>query len=273
MTVLQPMAEPRRRGLSGAVAGSVILHLGLIGAAWLALHWARPLKLGPSVAITLVASGPANLRQAQQAPEEVEAATPAPAPEATPAPVAPPAPVPPVPSPAKALAPKAAAPPPKAPSPTPKPPTPAKPGLDLDALAAQLSARAGAGRVASSAARGPARAATAMQATPAVGPATGVSASALRGLSDELNRRWNPNCMVEGGQDVNVKVTLRLGPGGRLIGTPTSTGETSADTIVKAASDRAIRAVVEAAPFDTLPPELFGQTYSVNFDARKACAA
>ena len=95
----------------------------------------------------------------------------------------------------------------------------------------------------------------------------------MRGLSDELNRRWNPNCAVEGGQDVNVKVTLRLGPGGRLIGQPTSNAANSPDPIVKAASDRAIRAVIEAAPFDTLPTELFGQTYSVNFDARKACAA
>src|SRR5260221_370013 len=106
------------------------------------------------------------------------------------------------------------APPPKPapPPPTPKPiPTPANPvpapaakpqkSLDLDALSASISRlQKPSTPKPSSAAKGPARPETALQARPALG--AGVSAAALTGLTDELQRRWNPNCDVEGGRDV-----------------------------------------------------------------------
>ena len=99
-----------------------------------------------------------------------------------------------------------------------------------------------------------------------------VSASALSSLGAELERLWNPNCDVEGGSDVNIKVTFRLDSSGRLVGSPVSSQAHASDPIVVSGSDRAVRAVNAGAPFDSLPRELYGQNISVNFNARQACA-
>jgi hypothetical protein len=96
--------------------------------------------------------------------------------------------------------------------------------------------------------------------------------SALGVLAAELQRRWNPNCEVEGGSSVDIKVGFRLIQGGRIAGDVESSGAAATDPVVKAASDRAVRAVRQAAPFESLPQELFGQKIVVNFNAKQACA-
>jgi outer membrane biosynthesis protein TonB len=158
--------------------------------------------------------------------------------------------------------------PPSRPAPAAAAKPPAK-SLNLDALAASV---AKAGKT-SSAPKGPTRPETALQARDAAGAAKGLSASALAGLADELQRRWNPNCDVEGGKDVRIRATFTLGFGGQILGTVDAGGlENSSNPVIQAAAERAIRAIHQAAPFSTLPRDLFGQKVAVNFNAREACS-
>ena len=221
--------------------------------------------------VNIVTQGPvANIKPAEQGVEDVEVATEDPVPDAPPQPATPaPTPVPPAPLPKPAPVP--AAKPTPAPTPT-KPAAKPAPTLNLDALAASVAKRAATNQARSSAARGPARQETAVQARPAVGASNAMIGSALGVLAAELQRRWNPNCEVEGGSSVDIKVGFRLIQGGRIAGDVESSGSTASDPVVKAASDRAVRAVRAAAPFESLPQELFGQKIVVNFNAQKACA-
>lgn len=263
-----------KSNLSPAMLASGALHALALAAALIAWpHRSRPIDLGSAVPVNIVAQGPvANIRPAEQGPEEVEAQTEEPVPDAPPQPAAVPAPAP-VPTPPKPA-------PTPAPAPTPKPaPAPAKPAakpapsFDLDALAATVAKRAAAaGGPRSSARQGPSRQETAVEARPAVGASNAMIGSALGVLAAELQRRWNPNCEVEGGSDVNIRVGFRLIQGGRIVGNVESSGSTSNDPVIKAASDRAVRAVRQAAPFESLPQELFGQRIVVNFNAKQACA-
>uniref|UniRef100_UPI002636498C energy transducer TonB n=1 Tax=uncultured Caulobacter sp. TaxID=158749 RepID=UPI002636498C len=187
---------------------------------------------------------------------------PTPAPTPVPAPAPPPKPTP-VPKPA--------------PSPTPAKPAPAK-KTDTDFFASLEASIAktkkATGKPTANAAKGPARPETATQARPGAGAMTGLQAAAIAGMKDEIQRRWNPNCEVEGGADVHVKVTFKLAPGGRIMGVVTAGGaESSSNPTVKAAADRAIRAVYQSAPFEGLPPDYYGQLLELNFKARDACAA
>jgi protein TonB len=84
--------------------------------------------------------------------------------------------------------------------------------------------------------------------------------------------RWNPNCEVEAGANINVRVVFVIGPGGRIIGQPESPGVSSPDPMLKASSDRAIRALFAAAPFAYLPSDLYGQKIALNFNAKQACS-
>ncbi len=271
----------RRTDLSPAMVGSVLLHLTL-GAALIFLKpWARDIPTGAAVPVTLVTTADLNdVRPAEAAPDAQSAQSDEPQPDPPPqtaaaAPATPPVPTP-VPQPAlkpvsapvvaKPAVVKPAQPPRPAPLPTPKPA--AKP-LNLDALAASV---AKAGKT-SSASRGPSRPETAPQAREAVGAAKGLSASALAGLADELQRRWNPNCEVEGGRDVRIRVTFTLGVGGQILGGVDAGGqEKSGNPVIQAAAERAIRAIHQAAPFSTLPRDLVGQRVAVNFNAREACS-
>jgi outer membrane biosynthesis protein TonB len=248
--------------------GSVLLHATVAVLLLVSWNFTRDLKVGSVVPVTIVSQAPAtDVRPAEQAPLEQTAQTEAPVPEAPPQ-AAPPKPKP--------------APPPK-PEPTPKvvkpipTPAPAKPAppakpeksLDLDALSASISKLAKPAKP-SSAPKGPARAETAAQARPALG--TGISAAAMSGLADELQRRWNPNCDVEGGRDVQLRVTFTLGAGGQVVGDVAAQIKGPATPVARSASDRAISAVYAAAPFRTLPREFYGEKIAVNFNAREACS-
>ena len=260
-----------RREISPALMGSVLLHATVAALFLISWNFTRDLKMGSVVPVTIVSRAPdADLRPAEQAPVEQAAQTEEPVPQAQlestpPAPQPKPAPPPPTPTP-KVVKPT------PAPAPA-KPAPPAKPekSLDLDALSASLSklTRPAAAKP-SSAAKGPARPETAAQARPALG--TGVSAAALTGLTDELQRRWNPNCDVEGGRDVQVRVTFVIGAGGQVVGDVASTIKGVQTPVSRTAAERAVSAVYAAAPFRNLPREFYGDKIAVNFNAREACS-
>jgi hypothetical protein len=153
-----------------------------------------------------------------------------------------------------------------------KPVTPAKPTRDtfsLDALAADVAKvrRASSPRPASGA-RGPARPETAPEAR--VDAGQGVSQSDIAGLSQLLERLWNPNCNVAGGDAVVIPVKYTVSFDGHVIGRIVLGGHgASSDPIVATAARRAIDAIHQAEPYaDTFR----GQTFTVIFDAKKACA-
>lgn len=262
-------ARARRIEVSPAALGSIGLHVA-VAAAFMISWGSRDLKVGAVVPVTIVSNAPdVDTRPAEQAPETQAAATEQPVPEA------PPEPVPPPPTPAPPP------PPPKAaPAPTPKPATPAaktptKPvekSFDLDALSASLTAPArNTPRRPSAAPRGANRAETAPVARQTAG--TGLAAgAALQGLAEELQRRWNPNCDVEGGRDVMVKVNFQMGVGGQVVGDVQSQIVGPRSPVAQAAADRAVRAVYAAAPFRGMPREFYGDRIAVNFNAREACA-
>jgi outer membrane biosynthesis protein TonB len=285
------MARQRDRDpIAPALAGSLGLHLLVAALFFVTWPWSKELKIGTAVPVNIVTNAPTtNMRPAVEAPQEQTAATETPAPEAPLQPPAPPTPEPqpapkPTPTPPKPTPPKPVPTPPKpAPTPTPKPTPkpvektpPAKPethkDVDLDKLLASVT-KGGrpSGAQQSSAAKGATRPETATQARPAAG--TGLQANQLRGLADELQRRWNPNCDVEGGRDVQVKVTFTLGMSGQVVGEVSANGaERSANAVVQTAADRAIRAVYAASPFRNLTRDFYGQRISVNFNAREACS-
>ncbi|HYD46201.1 MAG TPA: energy transducer TonB [Phenylobacterium sp.] len=284
----------QRSDLRPALAGSALLHAAVVLAALISWPFlGKPVKMGEVVPVNIVSNAEAsNLRPAVQADEPAPAATEDPLATAPPEMAAPslePDPAPPTPQPA----PKAerAPPPPKTvtpaqKTPTPKPatkqaptaatkpsrPTPA-PGLDLDALAASIAKTTRpSGQRVSSAAKGASRPETAAQTRPGAGARTGEAAAALNALADELGRRWNPNCNVEGGDAVRLSARFHLAAGGAVRGDPQIIRGMSSDPVVQAAAIRAIGAIKAASPFEDLPPDLYGQDIIVNFDARKVCA-
>jgi outer membrane biosynthesis protein TonB len=253
--------------------GSVLLHATVAVILMVSWNFGRELKVGAVVPVKIVANAPeTNLREAEQAPVEQQAATPEPQPAAPAQSQAAPEPPKPVPPPPK----------PEVLPPTPKaaqaPPAPAKPqpkpekSLDLDALSASISKMAKAAPAKpSSAAKGPARPETAQQARPALGNGA-ASAAAIQGLAEDLQRRWNPNCDVEGGRDVLVRVYFTIGSGGQVSGDVTPEIRSARGAVAQAAANRAVSAVYAAAPFHNLPREFYGERISVNFNAREACS-
>ncbi len=257
-----------RSEFSGPMLASALLHAGVIAAALISWPWGRQLPLGSAVPINIVANAPVtDLAPAEQGPQDQLAQTEEPVPEAPAPPAAPPpAPAPPTPQPQPAPKPAPAPPAPAKPAPA-RPAPKAEKSLDLDALAASVAKSS----QRSSAAKGPARQATAPEARPDLG--SGQAASAIAGMSDEIQKRWNPNCEVEGGRDVRLKVSFTLGAGGQVVGQVDARGaEHSSDPVVKAAAERAIRAVYAAAPFTRLPRNLYGQRFDLNFKTSEACS-
>jgi len=258
-----------RREISPALMGSVLLHATVAALFLISWNFTRDLKVGSAVPVTIVSSAPsADIRPAVEAPEPQTAQTDEPVPEApleSAAPEPQPTPTPPTP------APKATKPVEKVPAAKPAPPVKPEKGLDLDALSASVSKMVKpASTKPSSAAKGPARPESALLARQTVG--TGVSAAALTGLTDELQRRWNPNCDVEGGRNVQVRVAFVIGAGGQVVGDVTSKIQGAQNAVSQAAADRAVRAVYAASPFRNLPREFYGDKIAVNFNAREACS-
>jgi protein TonB len=269
-------ADRRRESLAPAFLAAAALHVGV---ALIALYTPRPPMgpLGTAVPITIVAHGPTtDSRPAEAAPVAQAAQTETPVPQAkAPAPPPAPKPAPPTPNtpPVQTVKP--------APSPTPKPAPvkaqskpvpPAKPtreAFNLDALAADIakSRRASPPRPASGA-RGPARPETATEAR--VDAGQGVSQSDIAGLSQLLERLWNPGCNSAGGDAVVIPVKFTVSFDGHVIGRIVlGPHGGSSDPVVATAARRAIDAIHQAEPYaDTYR----GQTFTVIFDAKKACA-
>jgi outer membrane biosynthesis protein TonB len=253
-----------------ALMAALVLHVGLF-LALISFSHPSMLPTGTSVPINIVASGPTtDSRPAEQAPVAQAAQVETPVPEAKP-PSPPPAPTQPPKPVVKAQPPKT---------------TPAKPVRDkfsLSAVAADIprkqqsfnlsalqadiakAARTQPARPAS-AQRGPTRAETALAAR--VDAGTGVSQSDIAGLSELLQRLWNPDCSVD--DKVVIPVKFTIGFDGHIQGRVNAEGrEASSDPVVFAAARRAIDAVHQAAPYaDTYR----GLTLTVRFDAKKACA-
>jgi protein TonB len=255
--------------------GSVLLHATVAAALLISWNFTRDLKVGSVVPITIVSKAPpTDVREAEQAPVEQTAQADEPVPQAplqsTP-PAPEPKPAPPPPKPVPTPTPKLVK-----PIPTPAPVKPAPPAkteksLDLDALSASVSKLARpAPPKPSSAAKGPARPETALQARPALG--AGVSAAAISGLQDELQRRWNPNCDVEGGRDVQVRVLFTIGAGGQVVGDAKAEIKSAQTPVSRTGAERAVSAVYAAAPYRNLPREFYGERIAVTFNAREACS-
>ena len=256
------LALKRRDSLTPALLAALVLHIALFLAVTF-LRPAMPLPVGSAVPINIVSSAPAtDSRPAIQAPETQTAQVEQPVPQAK-APTPPPAvvqPTPaPTPTPAVHLRP--------APTPAPKPkpmvkPTaaPAPDTFDLNKLQASISRYASHNPPAPAyAARGPTRVETAPIAR--VDAGQGVSQSDMQGLTQLLERLWNPNCAS--GDSTVVPVTFSVGDDGRIVGRVTEAARASADAL------RAIDAVHEAEPY---ADAYRGKTFTVNFNARAACA-
>ena len=281
-----------------AVAAAAALHVGVFLAAMFLAQWLnKPEPITQVTAVTLMTSADvAAAREAVQADQPQEAAAPEPTPQAPETPPAPepaptPTPAPPLPTPAPPKPTPKPAPTPAPPKPTPKPvpkaaqpegatatakatakPTKPAPAMDFDALAKSLEASAKAsGSKTSSAQKGPPRPRTAVKASTSNGNTDAVSAGALASLGVELQRLWSLDCDVAGRSDVTIQVAFRLGSSGNLIGDPVSSQQGASDAIIKAASDRAVRAVYAAQPMTNLPAGLYGPRIVVNFNAKQAC--
>ena len=256
-----------RKEISPALMGSVLLHVTVAVMFLISWNFARDLKVGAVVPVTIVSNAPStDIRPAIQAPEDQTAQADQPVPDAplqSAAPEPEPVPTPPAPTP------KAAKPVEKVPAVKPAPPAKPEKSLDLDALSASVSKMVKPTKP-SSAAKGPARPETATVARTTVGE--GVSGAALTGLIDELQRRWNPNCDVEGGRDVQVRVAFVIGAGGQVVGNVAPQIKGAQNAVSQAAAERAVRAVYAAAPFRNLPPQYYGDKIAVTFNAREACS-
>jgi hypothetical protein len=75
---------------------------------------------------------------------------------------------------------------------------------------------------------------------------------------------------VEGGDRINVRLRFRL-ENGRVAGRPQVVGGPSSDPLVRAAEERAIRAVYSAGPYDWLPEVMQTDNYEPLFNAEAAC--
>lgn len=261
------MARERRQ-IAPALIASVVVHLGVAALALFAWpHQSKPITMG-AVPVTIVTDGPAELRKTQEGPEELDALTEEPIPELPPEPVAPPAPEP---TPTPEPKPVPEKPREKAkPQPSPKPQKQAD--LDFDDLQKRLE-KAGGGQPKGGGKKGPPRPATSPKPTPDGGAGGGPPGEWLQGLLADLYKYWRPNCFVEGGRSVKVSVKVVLSPSGRVMGEPQiirSSGATP--ELVEAGKTRAVLAVNRAQPFKNMPPELAGDSLTLNFDAQKACA-
>lgn len=251
-----------------ALVVAAALHAGLL--ALVILLPAKPpplLPVGSSVPINIVSSAPVtDTRATVQAPQVQEAQTPEPQPKAEPQPPAPTV-APPQFSRTDAQSAKPKKPPPtQAAAHTTAPPAPS---VDFNRLQQIIDSHRASGPPASNAQRGPPKAQTGPHDAPAVGQ--GLSESDKLGLAQLLERLWKLNCDVPGIAGVNPQVKFTVGLDGHLVLGPTALGglDHSPDPVVAIGTRQALDAVRAAAPF---AEPYYGQTITVNFNAREACS-
>ena len=265
-----------------ALIGSAILHAAVLAGGLVAwrTHEEAPEKLVTSVPVTLVsapvaaqaASAPAS---APGPPEPSPVLAPEPSPAPAPPAAAPPPPSPP--SPVRDMPPPKPAPGPATPKPSPQKPQPQKPATQRPAVRDEpsLDLEALSKRLAQNTPRTPRTPRTPTPAPDAAGSG-GASpqelADARATLASRLVEAWNPNCQVEGGSRINVRVRFRLAENGRVAGEPDPVGGDSGEPLVRAAQDRAVRAILRLQPYDWMPKEALNETYTINFDAQRACS-
>jgi len=277
-------------GKRGPLLASLALHLAVLTASLVSWPWSsRPIKMEVTPVTLLTSEQLAELMAATHSDEPRQAAVEEPAPEPIPEPPAPapapePAPAPPprlqpVPTPALKATPKAApTPAPKGAAPQKAPPPKAAP-MDLDALAKSLAAntKRPAGAPSSAAPKGKTQEESDIMARLSQGQARAASNNALSAIRDKVQRLWNPNCDVEGGSAVRVRVKLNLNPDGSLSRQPDLVDHRDvnaiADPVLKAAASRALSAVARGSPYEGLPRQDYDYWREVilNFDARQAC--
>ncbi len=263
------MSRRDRTSIVPALVAAAVLHVGaLVAVIVFGAMFAKPLKMGGGVPVTLVAEGPPILRDAPRAEveqvaqvEEPAPLPPEPEPEPTPTPPTP-RPTPPKPQ---------AKPTPPAPSPTGKKPTQSKP-LDLDRLLSDVESsrpkppKPGGGR------RGPPKPAGTVAPGQAPGEISQASRGYLNKLGEDLGRGWHPNCEVAGGDQVALTIQIVLGANGRLADDPKVIRGAKDDPVTRAAISRAIFAVRAAQPYRDFPAELIGEKLNFNLNAQAACA-
>ncbi len=262
--------EPQpRQTRAPALIVAAALHVGLL--ALVILLPAKPpplLPVGSSVPINIVSSAPVtDTRAMQQAPQTQEAQAPTP-----PQPKAEPQPPAPVPAPphfsqtSQASAKPAQKPPPPVSQHSQAPP---QPQVDFSQLQKIIDSHRSSGAQASAAPKGPPKPATGPHDAPQVGQ--GVSASDIAGLAQLLERLWKLNCDVPGIAAVNPKVKFSVGLDGGIVVGPTALGglDHSPNNVVAIGTRQALDAVRAATPF---PAPYYGQTITVNFNAKEACS-
>lgn len=270
---------------SPALIASAVLHAAVIAAAVIAWpFFSKPLLMGQVVPVTIITSAPpAEEAPAVPAAQPQPAMSPAPAPEA-PAQPAPAPPTPPAPPPKPAAMPKPAPKPTQAkPAPALKPAaasakaSPKKDDFDLDTLMASITSSRRASRPSTSGQPGPSRPATGSP--DSKGADDHMSASELGALNDKLGRLWNPNCQVEGGRGIIVRVHVRLSPQGYVIGQPELPDRAkifaSGNPVLIAAATRALSAVERGQPYtDVLNPDHYSawRDMILTMDPKNQCS-
>ncbi|WEK58285.1 MAG: hypothetical protein P0Y52_01740 [Candidatus Brevundimonas phytovorans] len=283
---------------SPAIVGSLALHAGVVALAlvsWSSKDEPKPLVNSVPVSIVSdieIAAAPADNPQPEPSPEDGATApveTPPepvpPEPTPTPPPPAPrPTPVPPRPTPPKPTPPTPAprptpTPRPTPPRPAPTPPAPARPtppaparptppaparpapakpapGLDLDALAGPPRVTPNRGRPA-----------TGQQGSGQASQATGPQNTAF---FNKIYDIWNPLCDIPEARELRIQVDVTISDDGRIIRGPTLVNPQSSNVYL-AASDGAMRALRQAAPFN-VPAGFRGGQYRPTFNTERACA-
>ncbi len=277
---MSALPAPTRRGdsLAPAFFAALCLHLAFL-AMVVFLHAARPPPPGDVTPITLVAHGPmTNSRPAELAPRVQAAQAEQPPTPATLSPPAaePPAPVEPSPAPPRPVKAQPVPRPAPVPAPTPKP-KPTRPQAASAVLAPAKAVPAGdtfLEHLAQTlpASRSPPRPASGTRGSPQpetdlarrIDAGQGVSQSDLQGLQQLLERLWNPNCAAPGADQLVIPVRFSIDGDGHVTGKVVERGAAES-----AAGRRAIDAIHEAEPYQ---PAYRNNTFTVKFDAQKACA-
>ena len=253
-----------------AIGASVLLHVGV--GALLLISWPearKSLPFGSPVPVNIVSDAPMTSVAPAIEGEEQEAMVEEPLLDEPPAVETPPAPDPlPAETPAKPKSPADKA----KPTPSPKPKPKQQSELNFDDVESRLQRSGGGQNRPGGGKAGPKTPPAAPKPRPD-GRGRGVNASNVAGLQQELQRRWNPNCDVEGGRSVKVTVQVVIAPSGYLIGEPKIIRRSGADdNLVGAGATRAIAAVKGAQPFRDLPDDYIGEQLNLNFDAVTACS-